>query len=188
MRNAEATKERILAAAFAEFSAHGTAGARVDRIAKSADCNKNLIYIYFANKENLFQTVLQTQLARVYAEVPLTPDDLPGFAGRTFDFSLRHPDLMRLLAWNNLEQTGQVDIRTGATKANNAALARAQTDGTISAAFSPEFLLIAVLTLSTAWSAASPFGPSLDSSSVKRPTALRRHVVEAVRILTTAKS
>ena len=34
-RNAEATKERILDAALAEFSAYGIAGARVDRIAQA---------------------------------------------------------------------------------------------------------------------------------------------------------
>ena len=46
MGNAEAMRERILEAASAEFSAYGVAGARVDRIAKAAGCNKNLIYIY----------------------------------------------------------------------------------------------------------------------------------------------
>ncbi len=39
MRNAEATRERILEAALAEFSSHGIAGARVDRIAQAARCN-----------------------------------------------------------------------------------------------------------------------------------------------------
>jgi len=56
MRNAEA-KERILQAAMAKFSAYGIAGARVDRIAKTAGCNKNLIYTYFKNKETLFTTI-----------------------------------------------------------------------------------------------------------------------------------
>ena len=36
MRNAEASRERILDAALAEFSAYGIAGARVDRIAQAA--------------------------------------------------------------------------------------------------------------------------------------------------------
>ncbi|MFD9045102.1 TetR family transcriptional regulator, partial [Streptomyces bottropensis] len=46
-----ATKSRILQAAAAEFAAYGFAGARVDRIAKAASVNKNLIYIYFTNKD-----------------------------------------------------------------------------------------------------------------------------------------
>jgi AcrR family transcriptional regulator len=46
---------RILDAALEEFSTHGVAGARVDRIASAADCNKNLLYVYFGSKENLLQ-------------------------------------------------------------------------------------------------------------------------------------
>ena len=70
MRNAEATRERILEAATAEFSAYGIAGARVDRIAKTAGCNKNLIYIYFENKETLFTTVLQKQFGAPSRRLP----------------------------------------------------------------------------------------------------------------------
>ena len=82
MGNAEAMRERILEAASAEFSAYGVAGARVDRIAKVAGCNKNLIYIYFESREALFTTVLNRSLAGVYEALPLTPDDLPGYAAR----------------------------------------------------------------------------------------------------------
>ena len=40
--DAQATKRRLLAAATAEFAAHGLAGARVDRIAAAARANKAL--------------------------------------------------------------------------------------------------------------------------------------------------
>src|SRR6516164_5113836 len=103
MRNAEATKDRILEAALAEFSAHGIAGARVDRIAQAAKCNKNLIYIYFEDKETLFETVLDKHLLRVHEEYPFTPHDLPDYAAKVFDFAMTNPDLMRLLAWSTLE-------------------------------------------------------------------------------------
>src|SRR5271157_171628 len=104
MRSAELTKERILEAALAEFSGHGIAGARVDRIAHAARCNKNLIYIYFEDKESLFTTVLLKHLLRIHEEQPFTPDDLPGFAGKVFDWVMANPDLMRLMAWSALEQ------------------------------------------------------------------------------------
>src|SRR5882672_9492846 len=104
MGKADATRERILDAAMAEFSAYGVAGARVDRIAKTAGCNKNLIYVYFENKETLFTTVLEKHLLRVYEELAFTADDLPGYAARVFDFTMANPDLMRLMAWSNLEQ------------------------------------------------------------------------------------
>src|ERR1700730_16938075 len=103
-RNAEATRERILDAAMAESSAYGIAGARVDRIAKTAGCNKNLIYIYFENKETLFTTVLEKNILRVYEDLAFTPEDLPGYAMRVFDFAMAHPDLMRLMVWSSLEQ------------------------------------------------------------------------------------
>ena len=72
MRNAEATRERILEAALAEFSAYGIAGARVDRIAQAAGCNKNLIYIYFEDKETLFTTVQGAASAQFHNAAPST--------------------------------------------------------------------------------------------------------------------
>src|SRR5215831_12499874 len=148
MRNAEATRERILEAALAEFSAHGIAGARVDRIARAAGCNKNLIYIYFEDKETLFTTVLCKHLLRVHEEQPFTPDDLPGYAAKVFDFALANPDLMRLMAWSALEQQakGQAE-RVAALDAKVRALAAAQNAGRVGAAFPPDFLVTALLSL-----------------------------------------
>src|SRR5258708_33949053 len=105
MRNAEASRERILEAALAEFSGHGIAGARVDRIARTAGCNKNLIYIYFEDKDALFNTILCKHISRIHEEQPFTPDDLPGYAAKAFDWPLTNPDLMRLLAWSALGPT-----------------------------------------------------------------------------------
>src|ERR1700730_8044463 len=104
LKNAEATKERILEAAMEEFSSYGIAGARVDRIAKNAGCNKNLIYIYFENKETLFTTVLEKHLTRVYEENSFTPEDLPGYAAKVFDWAMTHPDIVRLMTWYSLER------------------------------------------------------------------------------------
>ena len=187
MRNAEATKERILAAALAEFSAHGIAGARVDRIAQAARCNKNLIYIYFEDKETLFTTVLQKHLVRIHEEQPFTPDDLPGYAAKVFDWAQANPDLMRLLAWSALEQQAKGHAeRVEALSAKVAALTEAQHAGRVGTAFPPDFLLIAVMSLATAWSAASPFGPSVNPRAAERQAALRESLIEAVRLLANA--
>jgi TetR/AcrR family transcriptional regulator len=51
---ASETRARILDAALGEFSTHGLAGARTDRIANSAGVNKALLYYYFDSKENLY--------------------------------------------------------------------------------------------------------------------------------------
>jgi AcrR family transcriptional regulator len=187
MRNAEATKERILAAALAEFSAHGIAGARVDRIAQAARCNKNLIYIYFQDKETLFTTVLRKHLVRIHEEQPFTPDDLPGYAAKVFDWAQANPDLMRLLAWSVLEQQAKGHAeRVEALSAKAEALTEAQSAGRVGTAFPPDFLLIAVMSLATAWSAGSPFGPSVNPRAAERPAALREGLIEAVRLLASA--
>jgi AcrR family transcriptional regulator len=184
MRKAEATRERILEAALAEFSAHGVAGARVDRIAQAAGCNKNLIYIYFEDKETLFTTVLLKHLLRVHEEQPFTPDDLPAYAAKVFDFAMANPDLMRLLAWSALEQKAKGPAERVATlHAKVAALAEAQNAGRVGTDFPPDFLLTAVMTLATAWSAAGPFGPSVNPKAAERPAAMRESIIEAVRLL-----
>ena len=50
----ERTKRLLLDAATAEFSEHGLAGARVDRIAAAARVNKEPIYQYFRKKDEHF--------------------------------------------------------------------------------------------------------------------------------------
>jgi AcrR family transcriptional regulator len=186
MRKAEATKERILEAALAEFSAHGIAGARVDRIAQAAGCNKNLIYIYFEDKETLFTTVLLKHLTRIHEELPFTPDDLPAYAAKVLDWAMANPDLMRLIAWSALEKAKGPAERGATLDAKLAALAEAQAAGRVGTAFPPGFLLIAVLSLATAWSAAGPFGASLDPKAAEDPAALRESIVEAVQLLANA--
>lgn len=184
MRNAEATRERILEAAMAEFSTYGIAGARVDRIAKTAGCNKNLIYIYFKNKESLFSTILQKHLPRVYEDVAFTAEDLPGYAARVFDFAMTNPDLMRLMAWFSLEQ--KVDSPAERTTAHDekvTALLKAQSAGQVGTAFSPNFLLNAIMVLASAWTATNPFGPSLNPDAAKNPDALRKEIVRAVSLI-----
>jgi AcrR family transcriptional regulator len=189
MRNAEVTRERIMEAATAEFSAYGIAGARVDRIAKTAGCNKNLIYIYFENKETLFTTVLQKHLTRAFEDVAFTPEDLPGYAARLFDFAMSHPDLYRLMTWFALEQKANSPAERGAARsAKIAALKKAQKAGQVGTAFSAGFLLTAILALATAWTAANPYGPYIDPDAQKRPDALRRSIAEAVRLLSESKT
>lgn len=53
------TQATILAAALREFSTHGLAGARVDRIAKAARVNNHALYYHFGNKSALFRAVLE---------------------------------------------------------------------------------------------------------------------------------
>jgi AcrR family transcriptional regulator len=186
VRNAEATQERILEAALAEFSAYGIAGARVDRIAKTAKCNKNLIYIYFEDKENLFATVLHKHLLRIHEEYPFTPDDLPAYAAKVFDFAMSNPDLMRLMTWSALENAKASVERAKSLDMKVAALTKAQDAGHVGAVFSPDFLMIAIMSIATAWSAGSPYGPAVNPNIAERAATLRKSISEAVRLLAKA--
>ncbi|AHH16655.1 putative transcriptional regulator, TetR family [Nocardia nova SH22a] len=99
-----ATKERILAAAAAEFAAHGVAGARVDRIAATAEANKRAIYDYFGDKKALFAAVLEKLMTELADAVPPGEGaDLGTYAGALFDYHRTHPDALRLLLWEALE-------------------------------------------------------------------------------------
>ncbi|SFS37964.1 TetR family transcriptional regulator [Saccharopolyspora flava] len=103
-RNAEATKARIFQAATAEFAEHGIAGARVDRIAKQAQANKQLIYAYFGGKDDLFSAVLEAAMADLAAEVPIDGEDLPGYVDRLAAYHAANPHILRLLMWESLER------------------------------------------------------------------------------------
>jgi AcrR family transcriptional regulator len=156
---AEATRQRILDAAFAEFANRGFAGARVDRIAKAAGCNKNLIYIYFDSKEGLFDATLRARLGLIAEENPLTPEDLAEFAGKTFDFVMANPDVIRLTAWTKLDpDTPDPSTRGDKVGAKVAALRAAQKKGELTKAWDAEFLMTFVMSLATAWVPAFPYG------------------------------
>ena len=63
-RSAE-TRARILDAALKEFSAHGLAGARMDKIADTASVNKALLYYYFDSKEKPYDAALEMISAKI---------------------------------------------------------------------------------------------------------------------------
>jgi len=98
--NSSSSKERILAAAREEFASSGFAGARVQRIARRAGVNKQLLYYYFGSKELLYKAVV--------AGATAIPERAPGQSGpatdllraavqRTFQVLESHPELVALL-------------------------------------------------------------------------------------------
>ncbi|HZL41349.1 MAG TPA: TetR/AcrR family transcriptional regulator [Pseudolabrys sp.] len=74
-----ARREAILAAALDEFAASGFEAARLDDVAKRAGIAKGTIYLYFRDKESLFQELVRTMLTPLVgtiealgaAEVPI---------------------------------------------------------------------------------------------------------------------
>src|SRR5207302_7501971 len=61
----EARRAAILSAALEEFTARGYEGARLDDVAKRAGVAKGTIYLYFADKETLFQELVRSMVSPV---------------------------------------------------------------------------------------------------------------------------
>jgi len=111
VRDAEATRARILDAAKKEFARNGLAGARVDVIAEKAHANKRMIYHYFGSKEGLFQTILENAYVDIRtAEQKLNLDHLEPAAALerlvrfTWDYYLKNPEFITLVNSENLHR------------------------------------------------------------------------------------
>ena len=183
-RDAAASKQRLLAAAAAEFVAHGGAGARVDRIAADAQANKRLIYDYFGDKDGLFDAVLDSFTAEAVGAVPIDGNDLPGYAGRLFDYHYDHPHLLRLVTWARLEgrstPAAHEQRKTSYLRRTNAIKA-AQQAGIVTTAIDAAQILDLVESLAVGWTSAAR-GVLADSQQLKRErTAHRDAITEAVR-------
>ncbi|MFJ9767324.1 TetR family transcriptional regulator [Streptomyces erythrochromogenes] len=190
-RDSHATKARLLDAAFSEFAAYGIAGARVDRIAETAQANKRLIYVYYGNKEQLFDAVLQRALETGSEVVPFDADDLPGYAGAVFDHLVERPELMRLVLWKQLERPGSTGAEAESYAGKIAAVRQAQETGRIDPGIAPVDLLTLVIGLSQAWFAAVG-GPAAGGEgagwAAGRLADHRAAVVESVRRITAPRS
>jgi len=77
----EARRAAILAAALEEFTARGYEGARLDDVAKRAGVAKGTIYLYFADKEALFQELVRSMVSPVLGALTQLRDvDIPARA------------------------------------------------------------------------------------------------------------
>ncbi|MFK0132381.1 TetR family transcriptional regulator [Streptomyces rubiginosohelvolus] len=185
--DATATKKRLLKAAYEEFAQFGLAGARVDRIAEAAQANKRLIYVHFGNKSDLFDLVVANSLADLAQAVPFTADDLPGYAGRLFDYLLEHPQVLRLTGWSQLERPEAPPAQVDAYRPKVAAIADAQQQDRVTEAVAPADVLALLLGLTTAWAGASPALRSLADQPAWDSERLRTHraaMTATVRALT----
>ena len=71
-------RDAILAAALEEFSARGFAAARLDDVAGRAGVAKGTIYLYFRDKESLFQELVRAMVGPVIGAIEGAPvSELP---------------------------------------------------------------------------------------------------------------
>ena len=110
-RDADVTRQRILAAATVEFGRKGLGGGRVDEIAKRSKANQRMIYHYFGSKELLFTAVLEAAYADIRsAEQKLHLDELDPteaiatLVRFTWNYYLEHPEFLSLVNSENLHR------------------------------------------------------------------------------------
>lgn len=134
VRDADQTRRDILAAATAEFAEKGYAGARVDDIAARTRSTKRMIYYYFGGKEGLYAAVLEEAYGGMRdAEAALRLDDLPPaealrrLVETTFDHHAAHPDFVRLVSGENIEEARTVSASPTIKQRNAAVIGRVGT-------------------------------------------------------------
>ena len=110
-RDHQGTRDRILAAALAEFSAEGFAGARVARIARRARVNKRMLYHYFGNKEDLFRGIFDRKLVERAGWLTEAPPDLGASLAYWFEMACEDKDWIRLVQWEALGIADEPVIR-----------------------------------------------------------------------------
>ncbi|PJE94498.1 TetR family transcriptional regulator [Streptomyces carminius] len=184
MRDAQATRRRLLDAAAAEFAAHGIAGARVDRISADARVNKAQMYAYYGNKDGLFDAVFEDHVEQIVHAVPMTAEDLPGYATRLYDACLARPELVRLAAWARLERvpTGPLVSGTDARSAHKlGAIAAAQRAGHIDPSLAPADVLSIVTAMALTWSPAGLIHTAAPDEPESEHEGRRRALARTVR-------
>jgi AcrR family transcriptional regulator len=173
--DSDATRARLLDAAYAEFSERGLSGARVDRIAAAASANKQAIYAYFGSKNDLFDAMIANRLGILADTVPFTPDDLPGYAGALFDAFVANPELVRLTHWKWLEHTEPSAAELGSYRAKADAL-RSVMGLTESTAID---VLLIVMAICGTWFTTAPAIQALGGRGTTKRRAAHRAVVVA---------
>jgi len=74
-RRKDARPQELLAAALALFVERGFAATRLEDVARRAGVSKGTLYLYFANKEELFKAVVREHIGQTMGEAE---DDLAG--------------------------------------------------------------------------------------------------------------
>ena len=140
--------------------------------------NNALLYRYFGNKRQLFDTVFSALSAQLGTAVPFTVEDLPGYVDALIRYYARHRDIVRISAWYRLER-GDDDpppevVTSTASKVR--LIAQAQAEGRLTAAYPAATLLEMLLNLATVGTDLLPSG---GTAKGRASSASRRRTVTA---------
>jgi TetR/AcrR family transcriptional regulator len=161
-RNAGATRETLLAAAAGAFAENGFAGARVDRIARSAGVNKAMIYAYFGDKEGLYRAVLSSRLAAPVLSLARAAErdafrSLEDVVEQYLRVLIEDRAFARLLSWDLLSpdrerRAALADSLRPALDLIDNMVRRAQESGSLPPGVAPALFRVAVIALGLGFS------------------------------------
>ncbi|NVM78107.1 AcrR family transcriptional regulator [Duganella sp. SG902] len=80
-RRKDARPQELLAAALDQFVERGYAATRLEDVAKHAGVSKGTLYLYFANKEELFKAVVRANIVATIGEAEQDADAFDGPSG-----------------------------------------------------------------------------------------------------------
>jgi AcrR family transcriptional regulator len=180
------TKDRLLKAAFEEFSRRGFAGARVDEIASRAGANKALIYQYYGDKEALFKHVLEQKMNEMGRIATDDPARFPEIIGEFFDFHAANPWVTRLMLWEALDFGGKPVPNESERKKHLAEhvgqIERFQREGFIDSRIDARQLLVTLIGMVTVWFSVPQTARMVAGGNPYTPDALRRRRAHLVDI------
>ena len=196
-RDADRTRQSILDAAVAEFSATGLSGTRMERIARRADVNKRLVYYYFGSKEALFLAVLEQTYADIRAaETALHLTDLePATAVRrlvefTWDYYLANPHFLTLLNSENLHRAAHLKQSTRIQQMNSPLvqllgdiIARGQRQNLFRGGVDPVQLYITIASLCYFYLSNNPTLSTIFGRDLRAPAALSERLSHMTEVL-----
>lgn len=129
-------RDRLLGEALDLFADRGYDGVAVDEIVHAAGVNKRMVYHYFGSKEGIYSAVLEQAYEglRASEEKFFAPRKSRGhprkavhdLVGLYFEFLRTHPEFVRLLLWENLQQGTHLG-KTGPAVSKSPMLAHLQT-------------------------------------------------------------
>lgn len=104
-RRKDARPQELLAAALGQFVERGYAATRLEDVARRAGVSKGTLYLYFANKEELFKAVVREHIVHAIGEAEQEVANFPGHSG----------ELLRIILMRWWAQIGATEL-AGITK------------------------------------------------------------------------
>lgn len=160
-RDPEASRRRLETAGERLFAERGYDGVTVAMISREARLNRRMLYHYFGNKEGLYRAVI----GRAYERLAEMESDLAGTAAPVeelvegiirayYGFLDAHPEIVRLLTWENLRQgrtARTLDIASAKTpilEALREAMSQGKREGRFRGSVDERQLLVSCMALS----------------------------------------